>query len=444
MSGRKWLYDLPHFMLGMLLIFFLAQHAPNLEYDIDPSYIMFGQARPPLYPLFIWLFHWAGPYQFYIIMWLQGALLFTALMYARFWLKKNLQLTEFLIFLISAIVLVTISFHFQIWHIQSEGLAFPFFIFTLFLLIECFQAYNLKKLCYLAGMVSLLVLTRLQFYYFYGIFAILLAWYVWQRTPVKSLVATALILFGSMSLTTITDHTYHYFKHGIYFSGSYAGLMILVQALYLADDNAADYLNNQTEKDYVKNMIIQRNAQGLNQDAALINTLKPSYFEYAYQAYSRNYLALQRIIDETLKTSVENTFGNVPISEANATALSIDKVLISHAIKKNLTFLIWKFVKCMGGIPLFLFFSIFLFMLPFKIIKNKIRYPDVAAVFVGVVTIITFFNAAIIAMCNPDLPVYFCYSQFMFYCLAALLVNISFQRDAHYVKGSFDQSFLSR
>ena len=89
----------------------------------------------------------------------------------------------------------------------------------------------------------------------------------------------------------------------------------------------------------------------------------------------------------------------------------------------NVLFLLWKFMQCIGGIPLFLFFLILLFALPFKIIKDKIRKPDLSALFVGIITMITFFNAAIIALCNPDLPVYFCYSQFMFYCLAAFLVN---------------------
>ncbi|EKD73008.1 MAG: hypothetical protein ACD_45C00485G0014 [uncultured bacterium] len=96
----------------------------------------------------------------------------------------------------------------------------------------------------------------------------------------------------------------------------------------------------------------------------------------------------------------------------------------------NVLFLLWKFMQCIGGIPLFLFFLILLFALPFKIIKDKIRKPDLSALFVGIITMITFFNAAIIALCNPDLSVYFCYSQFMFYCLAAFLVNETLNKNS--------------
>ncbi|EKD71175.1 MAG: hypothetical protein ACD_46C00261G0002 [uncultured bacterium] len=113
--------------------------------------------------------------------------------------------------------------------------------------------------------------------------------------------------------------------------------------------------------------------------------------------------------------------------QANVIALDIDNVLISHEFKKNIVFLFWKFIQCMGGVPIFLFFLILLLALPAKIIKSRTQQIGIDSIFVAMITIITFLNAAIIALFNPDLPVYFCYSQFMFYCLAAFLVTIGFR-----------------
>ena len=110
-------------------------------------------------------------------------------------------------------------------------------------------------------------------------------------------------------------------------------------------------------------------------------------------------------------------------------ALSIDYILIRNEFRKNILFYFWKFVRCMGGVPIFLFFTILVITIPFKIIKDKIQSPDMSTLFVGIVAIITFLNAGIIALCNPYLSVYFCYSLFMFYCLAALLTNRIFLRD---------------
>ncbi len=426
MLKNGWLNEFAYLILGVLIAGFLCTHSPNLEYDIDPSYLLFGPSRPPLYPIFIWLFRWAGPYQFFLIMWLQGVLLFSALLYARNWLRKNLQISDFLIFMVCLLVVLTIGFHFQIWFIQSEGLSFPLFIVTFFVLIECFEKFNLKKIFYLAVLVSLLVLTRLQFYYFYLVFVLLCGWYLWQRTSMQKASLAVLILVGSVCATTVVDHGYHYLKHGNFSGGSYSGLMFLVQTLFLADNNAADYFENPTEKSYVQAMINQRNAQGLNQDASLITSLKPSYLQYAYQSYSKNYLVLQKIIDITFNTSVENTLETASIYKANAAAMNINKVLMLHEAKKNLIFLLWKFVQCMGNVPLFLFYLIILLTIPFRIMTDKILYPNLSLIFVATITILTFGNAAIIALCNPDIPVYFCYSQFMFYCLAAFLINKTF------------------
>lgn len=438
MLTKRLMKELPYLLLATFIAFFLSTHLPNLELDVDPSYILFGAARPPLYPTFIWLFNWAGAYQFYIIMWLQGVFLFATLLYTRYWLRKHLQVSDVLIFLISFIVILTISFHFQLWFIQSEGLSFPLFIFAFFALIDSFKEFNLVKLTKISLLVSCLVLTRLQFYYFYILFVVLCLWYVWQQIPAKKLFYGMVILFSSVFITLLINNSYHYFKHGTFSGTSYGGLMLLVQTMYLANDNAASYFDNPTQKAYVQSMLDTRNAKHLNQDAELVATMKPSYLQHAYQSYARNYLAIQDIIDNILKTSVEKSTDAQNNIKANTIALQIDKIILQHEFKKNVIFLFWKFVQCMGGVPLLLFFLILMLTIPFHILFYRIRNPDISLIFIGVVTMITLLNAAMIAACNPDLPVYFCYSQFMLYCLAGLLVSKVFVKRIVNGKSSFN------
>ncbi|EKD55080.1 MAG: hypothetical protein ACD_60C00027G0006 [uncultured bacterium] len=423
---KKILKESPYFMLGVLIIFFLCTHKPNVGYD-TPSYIYFSESRPLFYPLFILLFRWGGIYQFTLIMWVQGILLFIALLYARYWLRKNLKIFDFSIFLVFLWVLITISFHYQIAFIQSEGLSFPLFVFVFFLLIECFQKFNLKKISYLSFLVSILILVRLQFYYFYIIFGLLCLWYLWQHVPFKALILGAAILFGSAGVTILIDHGYHYFKHGFFSSAPYAGILTLVQGIYLADSNAAHYFKDPIEKAYVQQMINQRDAQHLNRDASLIITLKPLYFEYAYQSYRRNFLAIQEMIENILQAKNETFHSKL---ESNVLAIDIGKTLIFYESERNILFFLWKFIECMGGIPGFLFFFILLLSWFFKMTKNKIMEPDFSSLFVAIATIITFLNAAIIALCNPDLPPYFCYSQFILYCLAAFLASQIFSKNS--------------
>lgn len=146
---KKLLNNACYFFLFFLTIFFLYTHMPNIGYD-TPSYASFSIIRPPIYPIFIWLFEWAGKYQFQLVMWTQSLLTFFALLYMRNRLLEDLEIPDFLIFFIFLFILITICFYSQMQYIESDGLAFPFFIFTFFSMIRCFYKFDLKKNFYLA------------------------------------------------------------------------------------------------------------------------------------------------------------------------------------------------------------------------------------------------------------------------------------------------------
>ena len=397
-----------------LVIAFLCTHSPNLEYD-TPSYITFGMNRPPLYPFFIWLFHWAGRYQFLFIMWTQGGILLGALYYARYWLRARLHLTDVAIYMVFICTIFTIAMHYQINFIQAEGLAFPLFIATFFLLVECFQKFSLKKIGWLAFAVSVLILLRLQFYYLYFVFLLLSLWHCWQRVPIKQWMLSVAILLSSMLLTVFIDHTYHYFKHGFFGGAPYGGVLVMVQTLYLADHTAESAFQNSQEKALMRRMLAKRDLLKLNQDVPLQNIMQPSALQLAYQAYAKNYLALQAIITETLPADA---------IQAGRIAIEMDKMLILHQPKQNILFFLWKYVKCMGGIPIFLFFLILLLVGIYNMVSQA--GSSAVGIFIGLSTSITFLNAATIAVCNPDLSMYFCYTQFLLYCLAACVISHDF------------------
>ncbi len=210
MLQKKWTYEAPYIALGILITLFLLTHIPN-SVDFDaPSYINFDPIRPPLYPLFIQAFSWAGKYQFTFIVWTHAIITFSALLYTRIWLKRNLNVNDFLIFMMFLVTTLTILFHFQLMLIGAEGLTFPFFIWTFFILIDCFKKFNLKNILYLSLWVSAIILTRLQFYYFYGIYIVLILWYLHRSTPIKPLGIAVSILTASILLTCLIDRSYHY------------------------------------------------------------------------------------------------------------------------------------------------------------------------------------------------------------------------------------------
>ena len=244
---KKNLCKIPYVFLFLLIILFLYKHTSYL-YDDSLSYINFDATRPPLYPFFIWLFHWIPKYQFQAVVWTQSILTFCTMLYARNWLSKHLKISEIAIFLVLLLILITICFHFQMGYVGSEGLAFPIFIFTFFPSVECFQKFSFMKISFFAVMTGLLILTRLQFYYLYGIFILLFGWYFWKKVPVKSCFICVAILFGSTLFTFLIDQSYHYFKHHDFSGAPTAGVQLIIQPLLLAKPHAANYFKDPNTK----------------------------------------------------------------------------------------------------------------------------------------------------------------------------------------------------
>jgi len=77
----------------------------------------------------------------------------------------------------------------------------------------------------------------------------------------------------------------------------------------------------------------------------------------------------------------------------------------------------------MGGVPWFLFFCLLLFSTAFKIFRNRNDNLNLTQVLVASAVVITFCNALLVAVVEPALPPYFCYTQFLLYCLVALFAD---------------------
>lgn len=408
---KKYADLLPYALLAAMIVFFLSAQTPNVDYDAS-TYIHFDAIRPPIYPAFIWLFHWMGRFQFEGVVWTQSILTFSSFIYARYWLKKYLQLSDVLIFMVILFVLITISFHFQMNFVESEGLSFPLFIITFFTLVECFQKFDIKKIVLLSLLVGVLILMRLQFYFFYPVFAMLLFWHFLKDTPRKPLFVAFVILFGSVLLTQLIDRSYHYFKHGSFGTASYYGLGTIIQPLYLAGKDTPNYFQDKQEKATFQNIISQFDQRELRRFAALLTSFKLKHYEYANEEYSKNYTAMQTIVANAIK----------PFSflEGNKITGDITKTLVLQQPTKNLLFYGWKVIDAFGGVPVFLFYCLILFAVLFRIRKNNTDEVGFAYSFVATVILLTFSNTLLVALVEPALTGYFCYSQFMLYCLAAL------------------------
>lgn len=407
-----------YWLLILATILFLIGRVPNTGYD-TPSYVNFSVMRPPIYPVFIWLFRWAGSYQFQSIMWVQSILTLSALAYARHWLRKNINVPDSMIFCIVLVTLITICFHSQMWYIQSEGLTFPIFIFTFFVLIACFHKFCFKQLARLSVLVFILILLRQQFYYFYGILILLCVWYGYQKISFRKIAACSFIFLGSIFSAIMIDKIYHYIEHHHFEEGqvSYIMSQFSVQAIYLSQENATNYFSNSTEKNIVKSILQKTKKKNLNRDVVLLNNkIVPQYLEYTYEEYFRNYVAIQSIL-------VGELYRDRTRSEANQLLNNITKILVQNNFQENFLFYGWKVVASMGGVPGFLFFCLLLYCVGLIVFQRKGLAFSNEFIFVMLSVIITFCNALVVALAEPALPPYFCYTQFLLYCLTGVFAS---------------------
>lgn len=412
-----------YFLLILATMLFLIGRIPNTGYD-TPSYVNFSVTRPPIYPLFIWIFRWAGQYQFQAIMWTQSILTLSALAYAQYWLRENTNIPDSMIFCIMLVTLVTICFHSQMWYIQSEGLTFPIFIFTFFVLIACFREFDFRRIFWLSGLVAMLVLLRQQFYYLCGMFILLPAWYWYQKISLKKITVCFFIFFGSMVMMAMVDESYHHIKHHYFKERQLLYLLsqVSVQAIYLSQEKVIHFFPNDMEKNTMQNILQQLKKQNLNQDAASLNNkMILQYLEYAYEEYSRNYVAIQGIISDEL-------YRNRTLSEANQLLNNITKTLVQNNFQENFLFYGWKVIAFMGGVPGFLFFCLLLYCVGLAVCQRKGWVFSNEFIFVMLSVIITFCNVLVVALTETALPPYFCYTQFLLYCLAGIFASFLTKR----------------
>lgn len=409
---------------GLFFVFFifLISHNPIIDND-SPSYIHAEITRQPVYPIFIALFSWAKQYQLTLVMWAQSLLTFLSLCFSEYWIRKNLNFSRGDTILIFLVTLPTIIFYYQIQHIASEGITFPLFIFLFFNLLDCFKNMNTKNAILILVLISLLVLTRTQFYSFYAIFFILLLYHWLKKYNVAKLALFFMLFIFSAAMTHFLDRSYHYFQNQHFITEPLSGPLLLVQPMYLG--------NNVSSGAYATAIQKKIELRKLNVEAAKLNHTKIQHYQYAFEEYSLNYNKILKIVCNIYTGNACIQMGTIPTNtliKMNNDTLQLSKLFFQNNIKKNIIFYIYKITDAMGGIILFIFFSIIMLITVFRLGNRNSGPPSYSILFIFLALLFTYLNAMVVAMAEPNLTVYYCYSQFLLYCLAVLFGKFIFEK----------------
>ena len=414
-------------ILGLLIFFPLFNILPNSDLGSDASnYIYFDPCRPPLYPLFIAIFHLFGEQYLIMARWAQTILNFVALLYAAQWMQRELKMPNFLNFLIlfSMIALISLHTHTLVW-IFSEGIAFPIFIVTFLLLVESCKTLDTKSFTWVVIGTSLLVLTRHQFYYLYPILILCVIWHLWRREFKKKILINGATIILSILITFTLGQIYYYWigkdrtpsSHAA--AWQYSGWRVLVQPIYLANANAEKYFSNLVEKTLFIHL-----QQHLEKDQYTRNTAAPLRDNNNLLAAEYHYMSVLGKLQDSIRTAIkQNIPQGISADQVDNLLFHISKTLFLQQLKENMAFYILRITHYSGGFWIFLSSLITLLAIIYRVLTDRQWNPSMQQVFIMVSIFFILANAAFVAIVEIETPRYFYYSIFLYFCLFGLLAK---------------------
>lgn len=413
-------------VLATLIFLPLFGATPNIWPD-TAGYLNFASIRPPVYPLFLWAFHAFGQYQLQAVMWAQAVINFFVFLYTFRWLYTRLNLSRPLILIVLLVPILIFILHFEMLkNMGTEAVAFPLFILTFTLFVDCFTTCNLKKILFLMITINLLIMTREQFYYFYPLLLLLIGWYVWKRVSVKKFIMLFTIIVLSIFFTSFANHAYHYLIDHKFKGSSGVGELLITQGLYLADRDVAKYINKPLEKNIFEKIIRQLEAKQLTRQSAPVLLHPPLNLETARMHYDLAH-------DEILLIAKMNIPTGFSEYDANDIFLNINKTLYLHAIKDHLRLYIWRAAYFVGGIWIFSTCLIILLAIMFRSVLDRKWEPTEIQIFITVAIYVILANAAFVPL-FAHFEMRFCYYSYFLYLILGSLVIKEFFKNYAYIR----------
>lgn len=222
--------------------------------------------RSPAYPIFVNAIKLlSGAYFDTIFIVIQLLMGLSAIWFFVMQLRKHLNIHSFWMLCITVVLLVP---YFHTDHVAnrilSEGLAYPLYLIVTSYFISLFITSKKESLYKALPFLFLLILTRYQFIYMIPVGILILVWISFKEKSFKANKWLFLILVLFPLFTSLTDKTYHYFKHGHFVSTPWTGIHFLAPIMYVADDGDENTLETEFEKTYFKKVYAELARKKLN------------------------------------------------------------------------------------------------------------------------------------------------------------------------------------
>lgn len=411
------LYDFNYLLLVMMVVLFIPVFfMPMINAPDTESYLALSSQRPPLFSLVLRLDHVLTGGLFLLTRLLQMGLMVWALLYLDKWLRRSMQVPGYATLILSFLFLMPLIYHGHFGRLLlSEALSIPLYIFALVYLCKLFINPQIKVAIGFSVCVSLLILTRNQFYFLYGFFVLALVWCAYRRVGRANFLLLGATFIFAMAATTVASMGYHKIMNGKFANTSANGPLLFVQPFFLAKRSDQQYFKNHDERQAFLAAYDHAEKKGYLQGSTI----------EVHQGFSLGWDNLPKYVHFVDVFDPIQFESSGAIAQFYPTNYSIDKVmthmawvLFLHNLKQNLIFYSWKFSYSLGGPLLLVVFILLALISLVALLRN--RESDIAIV-TGVLLCLVFANNLIIAIAEMVLTRYLIYPSLALSVLVLVL-----------------------
>jgi hypothetical protein len=366
------------------------------------TYISHGAIRTGLYPLTISVFQsLLKGYGLQALVGFQIVFAITAIYMIVNFLKITFNLTYFLQWICLSVFLIPLFIFQSANGVLSEGLAYPLFLLTSYFFLKGILEKTIKHLYLFSFFLSLLVFTRQQYLFFYGIaiVAILFFMAVQRNFPKKGLFILSVAL--SLGGIFVSERAYHYVYHGSFASTPFTGIQLIIRPLYLAPIDAYKDFSDLKQQQFVKEVLKEVAHQKIvDTESDHYRTLEGFHLYYNTIQHQICPSWLAKIWEkEDLKDKIRSDFEYTRMLDKEMTLISF-RLIRNNFIKYSASY-IKDFILGAGGfsyLGLVFFFNLLCLRNIFWCHdKNPIYYAVIFA------TLIHLGNLAVICLVEPPL-----------------------------------------
>jgi hypothetical protein len=282
-------------------------------------------------------------------------------------------------------------------------------------LVDNFEKFDLKKYVTLLLLVSLLNFAREQFYYFYILSFLVIAWHFSRQWSFKIVLQGLVLLVSAIFLTIFSTKFYQYSINHQFRGSSHAGELFISQMLYLSKPEDAKLFTNPVEKAAFEKMITKLQQLNITKQTAY-GLHPPLTLDAAYAHFNRVVIDIETEAKLNLPASLNQY-------EANDMLLNISKILFLNSMKINLVFYAWKASSFVGGIWIFIAILMIVFAIVCRALFDRKWNPNLDQAFIASALMTIIANAIFVSIVAHYEARYFYYSYFLYFILATLVAK---------------------